>query len=165
MEINNDKLDVRLSGGPSYNESVLYSAKMRNLLVGVCSVLFVGSAFLWYYVLTAEADGYAGIAQAEGIACLITAVIVVAQILFLGYDDKFGRNLRNTWLIGMIASMLLFYLRHCQVLVMPESGAMGLYHAFQFLLFFLFPAFMSFIPVLIITFIAWVVMRLFGKLA
>ena len=165
MEFNNDKLDLRVSGGPSYNESVLFSAKMRNLLVIICAILFVGSAFLWYYVLTAKDVGYQGIVKAELIACAITAGAVLFQILFMGYDDKFAKNLRNSFVIGLVLSMILFYVRHCQILVMPESGAMGLYHAFQFLLFFLFAAFMSFIPVLIITFIAWAIMKLFGKLA
>jgi hypothetical protein len=121
-------------------------------------VLVVGSIVAWLFVLGLGGDVTARIGIVEVIAWLIVLAANIYGVLFRGYAG-FGTNLMTTLagdvfcaVIGFLISGVHFW----------NTGAMWMY-LLQFAADIVVAFFLAVMPVLVICFVIWLVMRVFGK--
>lgn len=157
-------MNVRLSFGPSHNESVLYRARMTNVLLVVGMILLLVSAAGWIYLFHAEEEMYG---QLRLIFLIIGGVGLagsLAGILWIGYDDRLVRNVCITFAAEIVLGLAALYWVRVPLLARPE-GADGsaMFHFLEFFIYLLCSAALCFIPSALASVLAWIVMKLFGR--
>jgi len=165
MSEKND-MNVHLSLGPSYNESVLFREKMKNL-VNVCGILisFVSAAG-WIYLFRVKEESYRLLRLDVLIVAGIVLICSLISIFFVGYDDRLRRNIIITMAIETVLSVVAFYWSKVGLLARPEGAdASAMFHFLQFFIYLLCAVVLTFLPAVATSLLAWLIMKLFGRAA
>lgn len=159
-------LNVRLSLGPSHQESVLYRARMTNLLTVVGIILLLLSAAGWIYLFHAEGEAYEQLRWIFLIVGGIGLAVSLVGIVWIGYDDRLMRNLCITMAAEVVLAMIILYWTGPALLAKPEGGeASAMFRFLEFFVYLLCAVVLTFIPAVLSSVLTWVVMKLFGRAA
>ncbi len=158
--------NVRLSLGPSHNESVLYRARMANLLTVGGIILLLLSAAGWIYLFHAKEEAYGQLLRIFLIVGGIGLAGSIAGIVWIGYDDRLGRNLCITMAAEIVLAMIILYCTGPALLAKPEGGdGSAMFRFLEFFVYLLCAVVLTFMPAALTSVLTWVIMKLFGRAA
>lgn len=128
----------------------------------ILALFFVGGVMAWIYIIFSD--------DASSKIILITALIVSAILLAInlftifriGYDG-FLKNLGSTFLIGMVLTVAGFYIGGLDILKTAEDGGRLLTAFLEFFIYIFLAARMAVVPAVLICFIVWMIMVIFGR--
>ncbi|HIT05552.1 MAG TPA: hypothetical protein IAB53_02760 [Candidatus Scybalocola faecipullorum] len=128
----------------------------------ILALFFVGGVMAWIYIIFSD--------DASSKIILITALIVSAILLAInlftifriGYDG-FLKNLGSTFLIGMVLTVAGFYIGGLDILKTAEDGGRLLTAFLEFFIYIFLAALMAVVPAVLICFIVWMIMVIFGR--
>ena len=128
----------------------------------ILALFFVGGVMAWIYIIFSD--------DASSKIILITALIVSAILLAInlftifriGYDGLL-KNLGSTFLIGMVLTVAGFYIGGLDILKTAEDGGRLLTAFLEFFIYIFLAALMAVVPAVLICFIVWMIMVIFGR--
>lgn len=128
----------------------------------ILALFFVGGVMAWIYIIFSD--------DASSKIILITALIVSAILLAInlftifriGYDG-FLKNLGSTFLIGMVLTVAGFYIGGLDILKTAEDGGRLLTAFLEFFIYIFLAALMAVVPAVLICFLVWMIMVIFGR--
>lgn len=128
----------------------------------ILALFFVGGVMAWIYIIFSD--------DAASKIILITALIVSAILLAInlftifriGYDG-FLKNLGSTFLIGMVLTIAGFYIGGLDILKTAEDGGRLLTAFLEFFIYIFLAALMIIVPAVLICFLVWMIMVIFGR--
>ena len=128
----------------------------------ILALFFVGGVMAWIYIIFSD--------DASSKIILITALIVSAILLAInlftifriGYDG-FLKNFGSTFFIGMVLTVAGFYIGGLDILKTAEDGGRLLTAFLEFFIYIFLAALMAVVPAVLICFIVWMIMVIFGR--
>lgn len=163
-----EKKDMRVhvSFGSPRNESVLFRSRVTNAATAAGVVLLFASAAFWIYLFCVENTAYQALRKDALIVVGLVFAGSLAKILWIGYDDRLARNIGITLAVFIVLELAAFYWSAVPILVRPADGeAAVLFYILEFLVYLLCAAVLAFVPVVLICFLMWVIMKIFGRAA